>query len=155
MPKACSDRSQKNSRCRREAEAWATWDVGICGVVETERRRMKLPLSLVRSENGIRERTLDALGRTQNRQPFGLAHGSSMLSPHSDAGYARSDQSLSPAASCTHTPCGRVTASSLRLSHPAAALWSQDRIEDRCGGAGAKKEGREEVIIQPRGFPFL
>ena len=55
-------------------EAWATWNVGICGVVETERRRMKLPLSLVRSENGIRERTLDALGRTQNRQPFGLSH---------------------------------------------------------------------------------
>ena len=27
-------------------------------------------------------------------------------------------------AGCTHTPCGRVTASSLRLSHPAAALWS-------------------------------
>jgi len=129
-----------------------------------------LPLSLVRSENGIRERTLDALGRTQNRQPFGLSH---VFQPCSRLEQAlvllmaracsrptqtrlrRSDQSLSPAASCTHTPCGRVTASSLRLSHPAAALWSQDRIEDRCGGAGAKKEGREEVIIQPRGFPFL
>ena len=123
MPKACSDRSQKKSRCRREAEAWATWDVGICGVVETERRRMKLPLSLVRSENGIRERTLDALGRTQTTQ--------------------------------TRATPAATSRSRLRRAAPAAALWSQDRIEDRCGGAGAKKEGREEVIIQPRGFPFL
>ena len=30
MPKACSDRSQKNSRCRSSGEAWATWDVGFC-----------------------------------------------------------------------------------------------------------------------------
>ena len=27
-------------------------------------------------------------------------------------------------AGCTHTPCSRVIASSLRLSHTAAALWS-------------------------------
>ena len=31
--------------------------------------------------------------RTQNRKPCGLAHGSSKLSPHTDAGYARSDAS--------------------------------------------------------------
>ena len=36
---------------------------------------------------GVWELTLDLFGKTQNRQPFGLAHGLSLrLSPNSDAG---------------------------------------------------------------------
>ena len=68
--------SEPNSRCRSSSEAWATWNVGICGVEGTERRRMKLPLSLVRSENGIRERTselkIEILNSKGVRTPFFL-----------------------------------------------------------------------------------
>ena len=34
--------SELNSRCRSSGEAWATWNVGICGVEGTERRRTEL-----------------------------------------------------------------------------------------------------------------
>ena len=45
-------------------------------------------------------------------------------------------------AGCTHTPCCRVIASSLRLSHTAAALWSlrQSHQSNAKAAAGAARE---------------
>ena len=45
-------------------------------------------------------------------------------------------------AGCTHTPCDRVIASSLRLSHTAAALWSlrSSHQSNAKAAAGAARE---------------
>ena len=69
--------------------------------------------------------------RTQNRQSFeSLRASQDLLMARA---YSRPTQTLPSVAatsrsrltaSCAHTPCGRVIASSLRLSHAAAALWS-------------------------------
>ena len=54
-------------------------------------------------------------------------------------------------AGCTHTPCGRVIASSLRLSHTAAALWSlrsshqsnaQSRLREQLASLGEARATR-------------
>ena len=42
FPEACSDRSQKNSRCRSSGEAWATCLSGLFGVVENRAGRTEL-----------------------------------------------------------------------------------------------------------------
>ena len=63
----------------------------------------------------------DALGKTQNRQPFGLAHGSSMLSPHSDAPTAQRPVALA---------CGELHPHALRscYSFEPQALASRSRF---------------------------
>ena len=51
-------------------------------------------------------------------------------------------------AGCTHTPCGRVIASSLRLSHTAAALWSLRSSHQSNAKAAAKQvaEGDSDAL---------
>ena len=46
-------------------------------------------------------------------------------------------------AGCAHTPCGRVIASSLRLSHAAAALWSLRMLVNP--GSNAQSRLRQQL----------